>query len=386
MPAIIASPDRTLESDTVLSGGSYSGSLPLANIKNPLLSKVARTTNALAASSQFNVVFGSQREVRLFALLNHNLSLAATVRAKGYAHPGYGGDLVTNGGFTTDTWWGKSAGATISGGTGIFTNVSANNGFYNGALLITGRSYSVTYTIVSITSGSVASRAYDGISTNSGVTRNAPGTYTDTLVSPGTRFGILATVAGTNAVIDDVIVVELPSETGTQYVWPQTFTSDEVSQYPNHFIFPVSQNTTKYWSVEIIDTTNSEGYIQFGRCWIGPAIFSPAIGPSYGASLGYESGDNVSQTRYGVRWGSEGSRLRKSAFVFDTLTSAEKRKALIMQKILGTIGEIIWIPSDTLSADDRLLEAFPATIRSASPITYPYFNNHEMPMEVLEFK
>ena len=82
----LAYPDRTLLA--TLSGGSWNAGLPLANIQNPLISKVARTTDALAASSTIIVDLGAQYPVQMCAILGHNLTIAATIRFRGYTDVG----------------------------------------------------------------------------------------------------------------------------------------------------------------------------------------------------------------------------------------------------------------------------------------------------------
>lgn len=84
---LFAYPDRTLAA--TLSGGSWSTTLPLANLKDRLLTKLARSTNALAASTKFDADLGALRNLRLLALLGSNLSAAATVRWQLYTDSGY---------------------------------------------------------------------------------------------------------------------------------------------------------------------------------------------------------------------------------------------------------------------------------------------------------
>lgn len=63
----------------VLSGGSWETSLPLSNLQDRRLAKVARSTNDDAASTQFDLDLGTARTVRVVALVGHNFSSAATV-------------------------------------------------------------------------------------------------------------------------------------------------------------------------------------------------------------------------------------------------------------------------------------------------------------------
>lgn len=66
-----------------LSGGSWTATLPLANLKNRTLGKVARTADAATASTKFDIDLGVPRFTRLVALVSHNISLAGLVRLRG---------------------------------------------------------------------------------------------------------------------------------------------------------------------------------------------------------------------------------------------------------------------------------------------------------------
>ena len=67
-----------------LSGGSWSATLTQANIKNRLLAKVARTANALAASSIVDVNLTSAKTVKAFGVIATNISASgATYRIRG---------------------------------------------------------------------------------------------------------------------------------------------------------------------------------------------------------------------------------------------------------------------------------------------------------------
>jgi hypothetical protein len=60
--------------------GSWSTALPASNMLDPTLAKVARSTDATTASTRRSFDLGSARVLRAFALVNHNLSAAATWR------------------------------------------------------------------------------------------------------------------------------------------------------------------------------------------------------------------------------------------------------------------------------------------------------------------
>ncbi len=68
-----------------LSGGSWQATLPLNNLKNRRLSKLARSTNATNAFTKFVVDLGSAQNVQCIALILHNISVSGTVQIKGNA-------------------------------------------------------------------------------------------------------------------------------------------------------------------------------------------------------------------------------------------------------------------------------------------------------------
>lgn len=69
--------------DTTLSSGSWRAALPLTNLQTRPLGELARSTNATAASTKFDIDAGSSIKVELISLVNHNFSLDATYRVRG---------------------------------------------------------------------------------------------------------------------------------------------------------------------------------------------------------------------------------------------------------------------------------------------------------------
>lgn len=91
----MAYPDRIL--GATLSGGSWSSSLPLNNLKDPIVTKKARSTNALAASTQFDADLGSLQPLRFMAIIKHNASAVATVRFRFYTGANHTGLVLDTG-------------------------------------------------------------------------------------------------------------------------------------------------------------------------------------------------------------------------------------------------------------------------------------------------
>ena len=120
-------------------------------------------------------------------------------------------ELVTNGTFDTDSDWVKGGGWTISNGTANANSASSSYFYQTINDLTVGKTYSITYTITSYTSGSVVTGIGDLLG-NRGTTRNSVGTYTDivTFSSNTTNdyFGFFATSSFTGS-IDNVSVKEI---------------------------------------------------------------------------------------------------------------------------------------------------------------------------------
>lgn len=111
-----------------LSGGSWNASLPLNNLKTRELAVVARSANATTGSTQFDIDLGATRSLRALALVNHNLSQAATWKVS--LGTSSGGSQVYAGSFQSawaltfaeggieweaNNWWGAGVGDEYTG-------------------------------------------------------------------------------------------------------------------------------------------------------------------------------------------------------------------------------------------------------------------------------
>lgn len=69
------------------SGGNWVPSLPLTNLRDPQLAKVARSVDATLAATQFDVDLGITRPIRLFAIPSHNITIEGRLRITGSDSP-----------------------------------------------------------------------------------------------------------------------------------------------------------------------------------------------------------------------------------------------------------------------------------------------------------
>lgn len=73
---------RAASDNGVFTGGSWQTTLPLSNLKTQQPTQVARSTNALVASTKFVVDMQRIAPVSMFAMVGHNFSVAAIVRLR----------------------------------------------------------------------------------------------------------------------------------------------------------------------------------------------------------------------------------------------------------------------------------------------------------------
>ena len=127
-----------------------------------------------------------------------------------------GSELITNGDFAADSDWVKGTGWSISGGVGVANGVTSQNLRQNGVALEENKVYSVTFTIVSISQGSVLGR-FGGTTTVDSVAFNAAGTYTFFLKANSTNSSfMLRGQGGFTGTVDNVLVKEIQGSHATQ--------------------------------------------------------------------------------------------------------------------------------------------------------------------------
>lgn len=81
--------DVSVSYTPTFSSGSWVTTLPLTNLQNRQLSKVARSTDATITSTKFDCDLGVARAVGVIALPKHNFTTAATVRVRGASDSGF---------------------------------------------------------------------------------------------------------------------------------------------------------------------------------------------------------------------------------------------------------------------------------------------------------
>jgi len=120
-----------------------------------------------------------------------------------------GSEVITNGDFAADSDWTKGTGWSIAGGVAVADEVTSQNLRQNGVALEENKVYSVTFTIVSISAGSVLGR-FGGTPAVDSVAFNAAGTYTFFLRANDTNTSfMLRGQGGFTGTVDNVSVKEI---------------------------------------------------------------------------------------------------------------------------------------------------------------------------------
>jgi hypothetical protein len=151
-------------------------------------------------------------------------------------------------------------------------------------------------------------------------------------------------------------------DTGTLAVWPPIYLPGDLewemnnwwtgivdpavaALYPvNLWVFTGGMTLARYWTVIIVDTTNTAGYVQIGRLWMGQS-WQPQRSFAWNATLGWEARSIEEQSLGGVLYFDQ----RPSARIFDLQMNAMTNvdgfgNALDMQRIVRNDGEIVVIP------------------------------------------
>ncbi len=143
-----------------------------------------------------------------------------------------GADLVTNGDFASDTNWTKGTGWAIGSGVATTTGGGGDSDLTEDTLvLISGKTYQVTFTITAQSGGVVTPK----LGTQEGTDRSTVDTFTENIVSNGTTLNLQSDNSG-DLSIDNVIVklANVSWDLSTNQVTSLTLDGDLVLDNPTN--------------------------------------------------------------------------------------------------------------------------------------------------------
>lgn len=114
-----------------------------------------------------------------------------------------GKQLIVNGGFWSSSSWSLGTGWTI--GSGVASYTSGGGALLQDIDIAAGATYQINYTITALGAGATTRARLRGASDALGVSRNAIGTFSETIVAPTDAYAFVITASGT-ASIDNVSV------------------------------------------------------------------------------------------------------------------------------------------------------------------------------------
>lgn len=267
-----------------LSGGSWLPTLPLANLQDRRLGKLARSTDDATASTKFDLDFGGPRLIRVVGLIGHNFSADARYRIR----------LSTAADFSTTV---------------------ADSGW------------------------------------------------------------------------SDVWPVAYPFGTlpwGSPSWWSGSYSAEDIAAYDASTVYIAATTVSaRYMRVEIDDTTNAAGYVEFGRLFAGDG-WQPIRNMAYGASVGWESRTTVQEALSGAESFDVRRSVRVARFGLEAMTESEAMAAAYeIQRSMGVSGEVlfVWDADDTAHAPRR---RFLGRLRTLSVIENPGPDRWRAPFEIKE--
>lgn len=168
--------------------------------------------------------------------------------------------------------------------------------------------------------------------------------------------------------------------------WGGKYSEEEIAGYTPSLIYLLpSIKLMRYWRIDIDDTTNKVGYLQFGRMFIGPT-WQPTINMSYGASLALETDTEVQKAQGGAEYFDVKTPFRVKNLRLDNLTTDEAMANVFeLQRRAGIDKEILWVfdPDDQVHA---IRNRYLGRLRQLSPIEFPYFRTNSAAFEIKEIQ
>lgn len=140
--------------------------------------------------------------------------------------------------------------------------------------------------------------------------------------------------------------------------------------------------SARYITVEVDDTTNADGYVQIGRPFAGGA-HQFAVNPEFGLQDGMQDLSTKARSESGALWTTHRRRLRSVNFMHSFLTLTEGDTLYEMQRHLGTVDELFYVP-DPLDAQATQRYGFLGQIEELSPLEYPNFALRGMALRITE--
>lgn len=166
--------------------------------------------------------------------------------------------------------------------------------------------------------------------------------------------------------------------------WTGSITEEERREYPSLLLVLLPKPTAaRYILVEVDDETNPDGYVEFGRVFVGNA-WQPANNANWGASIAWETDTGVQRSMSGTPYfdRKEGRRVKRFELGFLSRDEALGRVFEIQRKA-GIDGEVllVWDKDDAINL---LRQSYLGRLRQLSPIARAFVGNYSNVFEIEE--
>lgn len=130
--------------------------------------------------------------------------------------------------------------------------------------------------------------------------------------------------------------------------------------------------SARYLTIEIVDTGNADGYVQLGMVFAG-GLFVPEVNTEYRSPQhSHQDLSSVTLGESGADWATARRRLRTASFVLPALTDSETDQVHEMQRVVGIVDDVLYVP-DVTDAAKQQRYGFVGRMREMRPIEYPYY-------------
>lgn len=156
------------------------------------------------------------------------------------------------------------------------------------------------------------------------------------------------------------------------FSWGNELSSNELAFYSGQsFAILPDSVTARYLRVDIVDTSNTAGYIEAGRLVAGPAWF-PSRNLLYGWSIGWQDDSTVDKSLGGQTFVDQKPLYRVLRFALTGIEEAElmSNSFDFLQRRKGLSGDLLFIPQPQ-RPEMLLHEAIYGRLRSMTPVTNP---------------
>ena len=168
------------------------------------------------------------------------------------------------------------------------------------------------------------------------------------------------------------------------HFWSGKIDEEARKEYQKNFVHVCTSSVkTKYWTIHIYDSGNTDGYIEVGRVFMG-RIFDPQFNVIYGAQIAWEDNSKIESSLVGVEYMSKVPMTRAAQVNYDYSFRREALEGLYeLQRQSGQTQEVLFIGNaDDPSQMVRL--SFLGRFRRIEPLKWHFMDIHSTGFEVKE--